>query len=73
MGFLKQPWEFEDDLGVNWRKFKNNLELYIKATGFVQKGKDVQAAVPLHCVGSTHETFQRDEEQKKNVNKITIK
>lgn len=53
MEFLNQPAEMvmEGDLGANWKKFKNNLDLYMKATGCVNKTEDTKCAVLLHCIG----------------------
>lgn len=49
----------------------------MRATGCIQRGKDVQAAVLLHCVreqaGEIYETFELDEAQNKNVDEITRK
>ncbi|RZC37174.1 hypothetical protein BDFB_012164, partial [Asbolus verrucosus] len=53
MEFLKQPKEMEmtGDLAKNWKKFKENYQLYVTASGYYARDKPVQAAVLLHCVG----------------------
>lgn len=69
--------EFEGDMGTNWRRFKTNLDLYMKATGCSDRGNEIQAAVFLHCVGEPareiFETFELSAEDKKNVNAIIRK
>lgn len=61
MEFLKQPKAMclEGDVGENWKKNKNNFELYAVATGCKHRGKNVHAAVLLHCLGEqAYEIFE---------------
>lgn len=53
MEFLKQPkpMMMEGNLSVNFKKFKQNFELYLLATGCSEKSQKIQAAVLLHSVG----------------------
>lgn len=52
MEFLQQPvgMVFDDDLGSNWKKFKNNLELYMAATGCKNKDGEIKCAVLVNKV-----------------------
>ncbi|KAK5644833.1 hypothetical protein RI129_006133 [Pyrocoelia pectoralis] len=75
---LKQPkpMQLEGNQGMNWKKFKNNFELFSVATGCSEKSKKVQAAVLLHCIGE--ETLEIIEtlgltEEEKNDPKVIIK
>lgn len=58
------------DLGVNWKKFKNNFELYCMATGCSEKPQSVQAAVLLHCIGEEaldiYQSFELSDDEKTN-------
>lgn len=52
MEFLKQPKPMQatGDLASNWKKFKENYNIYMMASGCNLKDKQIQAAVLQHCL-----------------------
>ncbi|KAK9746375.1 hypothetical protein QE152_g6141 [Popillia japonica] len=58
------------DLAANWRKFRNNYETFMIATGANKKAVEVQAAVLTHCMGeevrSILDTLDISAEQKQD-------
>ncbi|KAK9704014.1 hypothetical protein QE152_g28561 [Popillia japonica] len=72
MEYLSQPKEMvmTGDLAANWRKFRNNYETFMIATGANKKAVEVQAAVLTHCMGeevrSILDTLDISAEQKQD-------
>lgn len=79
MEFLKQPksMSLEGNQALSWKKFKENMELYMVASGCKTKEKAIQAAVILHCVGEEvrdiFNTLELSDEEKEDPKVIMTK
>ncbi|KAK9712563.1 hypothetical protein QE152_g24829 [Popillia japonica] len=79
MEYINQPKPMvqDGDVGKNWKRFKNNWNLYATATGCIECGKEVQAATFLHIIGEETrdilETLELTEIEMKDVNAIILR
>lgn len=68
---------FNDNVAENWRKFRQNFEIYMLATGNDKKSPEIKVAILLNIVGEeaveVFNTFNLTEEQKKNYDIVVKK
>ena len=76
MESAKAPKELQlsGNVGENWRKFRQNFEIYLKAAGLETKPEEVKVAILLNVVGEDavelFNTFTLTEEEKCSFNKV---
>jgi hypothetical protein len=65
---------FEGNVSENWKNWKQRFELYMIASGAVEKPSDVKVAILLHVLGEEaiekYNTFNLSEEESKNYDKV---
>jgi len=65
---------FDGNVAENWRKFKQNFNIYMKAPGRMKKASDLRLAILLNAVGEEaielYNTFDLEEEDKNNYGKV---
>lgn len=59
--------KFEGNVADNFKKFKQSLQIYLKASGKDKKNSDVKVATLLNVIGpeevEVYNTFQLSEDQ----------
>lgn len=76
MGSVKTPktLSLNGNISENWRKFRQNFEIFMVASGKNKESEDIQVAVLLNIVGEEavelFNTFQLSSADRKKLNKV---